>query len=149
LGYSGYDGKPRFNDNYGANAKLPITRGFALFGSASHRAFDFFDNNPVPFSYAIIDVGIVKKFSKLLSLTADVNNLTQINNGSAPFPSPNTIHRVYLAIAADLHLASKFSGGLRGWFSGTSGPERLPAISGIALSAIYVPAGSTLHVGGD
>ncbi len=61
----------------------------------------------MPFYYDIIDFGIFKKFNSLLSLTADLNNLTQINRGGWPFVHPNTIHRIYFAIALDIHLAAK------------------------------------------
>lgn len=106
-GFSDSSGGTRYGANYGFNANLPIDRRhkFTLFGSWSDGAFDFFDNNPVPFSYIIVDTGITKQLNKTLSITADVNNLTQINNGSWPFAAPNAIHRVYLAIAADIHLA--------------------------------------------
>jgi hypothetical protein len=99
------DGKTRNNVNYGVNANLPINHGFALFGSASYGAFDYFDNAPVPFYYDIIDVGIYKKFNQVLSLTADLNNLTQIHLEGSPFTPPNTIHRIYFAIALDIHIA--------------------------------------------
>jgi hypothetical protein len=101
------DGKTRNNVNYGVNANLPINHGFALFGSASYGAFDYFDNAPVPFYYDIIDVGIFKKFNQVLSLTADLNNLTQIHLEGSPFVPPNTIHRIYFAIALDIHIAPK------------------------------------------
>jgi len=38
-------------------------------------------------------------------LTADLNNLTQIHLEGTPFYAPNTIHRIYFAIALDIHLA--------------------------------------------
>lgn len=104
-GYSDKDGAKRYGLNYGFNGNLPINHGFALFGSASYGAFDWFDNSPVPFYYVIDDVGITKSFNKTLSLTADLNNLTQINRGNVPFVYPNTIHRIYFAISADIHLA--------------------------------------------
>jgi hypothetical protein len=103
--YSDSDGKTRTGLNYGVNANLPINHGFAIYGSASYGAFDYFDNAPLPFFYDIIDVGIYKKLNSVLSLTADLNNLTQQNNGSWPFEAPNTIHRIYFAIALDIHLA--------------------------------------------
>jgi len=99
------DGKTRTGVNYGVNANLPINHSFALFGSASYGAFDYFDNAPVPFFYDIIDVGISKQFNKVLSLTADLNNLTQIHLEGSPFYAPNTIHRIYFAIALGIHLA--------------------------------------------
>jgi hypothetical protein len=104
-GFSDYDGKPRFGINYGVNGNLPINHGFAIFGSSSYGAFDFFDNSPVPFYYVIDDVGIVKKFNQTLSLSGDLNNLTQQNRGGWPFIYPNTIHRIYFDIALDIHLA--------------------------------------------
>jgi hypothetical protein len=99
------DGKTRTGVNYGVNANLPINHGFALFGSASYGAFDYFDNAPEPFYYDIIDVGIFKKLNQVLSLTADLNNLTQQHLEGTPFTPPNTIHRIYFAIALDIHLA--------------------------------------------
>jgi hypothetical protein len=104
-GYSDYTGKPRFGVNYGFNGNLPFNHKFALFGSWSKGAFDFFDNSPVPFYYVITDIGISKSFNKTLSLTADTNNLVQYNLGGVPFIAPNTIHRVYFDIALDIHLA--------------------------------------------
>ncbi len=100
------DGKTRTGVNYGVNANLPINHGFAVFGSASYGAFDWFDNAPEPFYYDIIDVGIFKKLNQVLSLTADLNNLTQQHLEGTPFIAPNTIHRIYFAIALDIHLAS-------------------------------------------
>lgn len=106
-GFNDSSGRTRFGANYGFNANVPVDRrhGFSVFGSWSDGGFDYFDNNPVPFYYIIVDAGLTKRFSQTLSLTADVNNLTQINNGSWPFIAPNAIHRVYLSIAADIHLA--------------------------------------------
>jgi hypothetical protein len=109
--YTDSDGKTRTGVNYGVNANLPINHGFALYGSASYGTFDYFDNAPLPFMYDIIDVGIYKKFNQVLSLTADLNNLTQQNLGGWPFASPNTIHRIYFAIALDIHLAPGANGG--------------------------------------
>ncbi|MGD0475588.1 MAG: hypothetical protein ABSB70_20565 [Candidatus Velthaea sp.] len=106
-GFTDSDGKTRYGVNYGPNINIPVSKGFAVFGSASYGAFDYFDNAPVPFYYDIIDFGIYKKFNSLLSLTADLNNLTQINRGGWPFVYPNTIHRIYFAIALDIHLAAK------------------------------------------
>lgn len=103
--YTDEDGKTRTGVNYGVNANLPINKSFSIFGSASYGAFDWFDNAPVPFYYDIIDVGINKKFNQVLSLSADLNNLTQQNLGGWPFASPNTIHRIYFAISLDIHLA--------------------------------------------
>jgi hypothetical protein len=103
-GYSDTDGKARYGLNYGFNANLPINHSFAIFGSWQKGAFDFFDNSPVPFYYIIDDVGILKKFNKVLTLTADTNNLTQYNLGGVPFYVPNTIHRVYFDVALDIHL---------------------------------------------
>ena len=100
------DGKTRTGVNYGVNANLPINHGFAVYGSASYGAFDWFDNAPEPFYYDIIDVGIFKKLNQVLSLTADLNNLTQQHLEGTPFIAPNTIHRIYFAIALDIHLAS-------------------------------------------
>ncbi len=104
-GYSDQDGKKRYGINYSVNGNLPINSGFALFGSTAYGAFDFFDNSPVPFYYVIDDVGIHKSFNKTLALNADLNNLTQLNRGNVPFVYPNTIHRIYFAIALDIHLA--------------------------------------------
>jgi len=104
-GFTDSDGKTRYGVNYGPNINVPITKGFALFGSAAYGGFDYFDNAPVPFYYTIIDVGIFKKFNQVLSLTADLNNLVQQNLGGWPFIAPNTIHRIYFAIALDIHLA--------------------------------------------
>lgn len=109
-GFSDFDGKGRWGINYGPNINVPINHGFALFGSAAYGGFDYFDNSPVPFYYTIIDVGIFKKFNQVLSLTADLNNLTQQNLGGWPFISPNTIHRIYFAIALDIHIAPNGSG---------------------------------------
>jgi hypothetical protein len=109
--YTDSDGKTRYGMNYGVNANLPINHGFAIYGSASYGAFDYFDNAPLPFYYAIIDVGIYKKLNQVLSLTGDLNNLTQENNGSWPFTAPNTIHRIYFALALDIHLAPGANGG--------------------------------------
>jgi hypothetical protein len=103
-GYSDKDGSDRYGVNYGVNANLPVNHGFAVFGSASYGAFDWFDNSPVPFYYNIIDVGVFKKFNNVVSLTADLNHLTQYNLGNVPFVSPETIHRIYFAIAADVHV---------------------------------------------
>jgi hypothetical protein len=104
--YTDSDGKTRTGVNYGVNANLPINKSFAIFGSSSWGAFDWFDNNsPFPFYYIIDDVGIVKKFNSVLSLSADTNNLTQIHLAGFPFVPPNTIHRVYFDIALDIHLA--------------------------------------------
>jgi hypothetical protein len=105
VGLNDFDGKARFGINYGANANLPINHSFAIFGSWSDGAFDFFDNSPLPFYYIIDDVGIVKKFNQVLSISADTNNLTQHNLGGWPFIAPNTIHRVYFDVALDIHLA--------------------------------------------
>ena len=66
--------------------------------------FDFFDNSPVPFYYDISDFGFTKRINKYLSASADINNLVQQNLGNVPFPSPNTIHRIYLATGLDIHL---------------------------------------------
>jgi hypothetical protein len=99
------DGKTRTGVNYGPNINVPINHGFALFGSAAYGGFDYFDNTPAVFYYDIIDVGIYKKFNQVLSLTADLNNLTQIHLEGSPFVPPNTIHRIYFAIALDIHLA--------------------------------------------
>ncbi len=104
-GFTDTDGKARYGVNYGPNFNLPITKGFAVYGSATYGALDFFDNSPVPFQYDEIDFGISKKFNQVLSLTADLNNLTQQNLGGWPFIAPNTIHRIYFAIALDIHLA--------------------------------------------
>ncbi len=104
-GYADKDGSKRYGINYGVSGNLPINHGVALFGSTRYGAFDFFDNSPVPFYYVIDDVGIYKKFNKTLALTGDLNNLTQINRGGVPFVYPNTIHRIYFAIALDIHLA--------------------------------------------
>jgi hypothetical protein len=104
-GYSDTDGKIRTDVNYGPNFNLPINHGFAVFGSESFGTFDFFDNEPVPRQYIITDFGIYKYFNRVLSLTADVNNLVQVNRGGVPFVYPNALHRVYLAIALDIHLA--------------------------------------------
>jgi hypothetical protein len=104
-GFSDSDGKTRTGVNYGVNGNLPINKSFSIFGSSSYGAFDFFDNAPVPFYYVIDDVGISKKLNQVLSLTADLNNLTQENRGGWPFAYPNTIHRIYFAIALDIHLA--------------------------------------------
>jgi hypothetical protein len=104
-GFSDFDGKGRWGINYGPNINIPINHGFSLFGSAAYGGFDYFDNAPVPFYYTIIDAGIYKKFNNLLSLTADLNNLTQQNLGGWPFVPPNTIHRIYFAIALDIHIA--------------------------------------------
>jgi hypothetical protein len=105
-GLADNDGKTRYGVNYGVNAHLPINHGFAIYGSTSYGGFDYFDNNPI-FYYVIDDVGIYKKFNDVLSLTADLNNLTQENRGGFPFAFPNTIHRIYFAIALDIHLAPK------------------------------------------
>jgi hypothetical protein len=110
-GFSDSDGKTRYGVNYGPNINVPINHGFAVFGSAAFGGFDYFDNAPVPYYYDIIDVGIFKKFNQVLSLTADLNNLTQQNRGGWPFVYPNTIHRIYFAIALDIHLAPSASGG--------------------------------------
>ncbi len=99
-----FDGKARFGINYGANTNVPINSGLSLFASWSFGAFDFFDNSPVPFYYDISDFGFTKKINKYLSATADINNLVQQNLGNVPFPSPNTIHRIYLATGLDIHL---------------------------------------------
>jgi hypothetical protein len=104
-GLSDTDGKHRYGINYGPNINIPINHGFALFGSAGYGGFDYFDNAALPFYYSIIDVGIFKKFNQVLSLTADLNNLVQQNRGGVPFVFPNTIHRIYFAIALDIHLA--------------------------------------------
>jgi hypothetical protein len=109
-GFSDTDGKARYGINYGPNINIPINHGFALFGSAAYGGFDYFDNSPVPFYYSIIDFGIVKKFNNVLSLTSDLNNLVQQNRGGWPFVYPNTIHRIYFAIALDIHLAPSGSG---------------------------------------
>ncbi len=45
-----------------------------------------------------------KRINKYLSASADINNLVQQNLGNVPFPSPNTIHHIYLATALDIHL---------------------------------------------
>jgi hypothetical protein len=104
--YSDTDGKARYGANWGFNANLPVNHSFAIFGSWSKGAFDWFDNNsPYPFYYIIDDVGITKKFNKVLSLSADTNNLTQYNLAGFPFVPPNTIHRVYFDVALDIHLA--------------------------------------------
>jgi hypothetical protein len=104
-GFSDSDGKTRSGVNYGPNINIPITKGFALFGSAAFGAFDFFDNSPVPFYYDIIDFGLSKKLNNVLSISTDVNNLTQQNLGGWPFASPNTIHRIYTDVNLDIHLA--------------------------------------------
>lgn len=103
--YTDSDGKTRTGINYGVNASLPINHGFAVSASASYGAFDYFDNAPLPFYYDIIDVGLSKTLNKTLALTADLNNLSQQNNGSWPFTAPNGIHRIYFAVALDIHLA--------------------------------------------
>ena len=103
--YSDTDGKYQHGINYGPNINIPINHGFAVFGSASYGAFDFFDEEPTPRYYNIIDVGIFKKLNQVFSLTADINNLSQVNNGSFAFVAPEALHRVYLAIALDIHLA--------------------------------------------
>ena len=82
-GFTDSDGKTRYGVNYGPNINIPVSKGFAVFGSASYGAFDYFDNAPVPFYYDIIDFGIYKKFNSLLSLTADLNNLTQDKTAAA------------------------------------------------------------------
>jgi len=104
-GYTDTDGKGRTGVNWGFNANLPINHNFAIYGSWQKGAFDFFDNSPLPFYYTIIDVGMYKKFNQLLSLTGDLNNLTQYNLGGVPFVPPNTIHRIYFALALDIHIA--------------------------------------------
>jgi hypothetical protein len=103
-GLSDSDGSTRHGINYGVNGNLPINHGFAIYGSTSYGGFDYFDNAPI-FYYVIDDVGIYKKLNQVLSLTADLNNLTQENRGGFPFAYPNTIHRIYFAIALDIHLA--------------------------------------------
>jgi hypothetical protein len=104
-GYTDSDGKVRTNVNYGPNFNLPINHGFAVYGNATFGGIDFFDNEPVPRYYDITDVGISKTFNKVLALQADVNNLVQVNRGGVPFVYPNALHRVYLAIRLDIHLA--------------------------------------------
>ncbi len=104
-GFSDSDGKIRTGFNYGPNFNLPISHGFAIYGSETFGPLDFFDNAPVPFYYDQVDLGIYKHFNKVLSLTADLNNLTQQNRGGWPFVYPNTIHRIFFDVALDIHLA--------------------------------------------
>ncbi len=99
------NGVARFGLNYGVNANIPINSGFSLFGSFSTGAFDFFDNQANPYYYDISDFGFSKRINRFLSFNADINNLVQVHlENNNPFVYPNTIHRVYLAGALDIHL---------------------------------------------
>ena len=106
-GFSDFDGKIRYGAIYSLNANFPLDRrkGLSAFASWGNGAFDYFDNSPVPYYYYITDVGLTKRFSNTFSLTADVNNLVQHNNAGWPFAAPNTIHRVYFALTAHIHIA--------------------------------------------
>ena len=108
-GFSDRDGEMRYGDILWVDANFPLIKrhGHGLSASAywGDGAFDYFDNSPVPYYYYMTDVGLTEQFSRTFSLTADVNNLVQHNNGGWPFPSPNAIHRVYFGLTAHIVIA--------------------------------------------
>jgi hypothetical protein len=73
--------------------------GYANIGIAN----DYFDNTYAPFYYWVSDMGLSKRFNDTFSLTGDLLNLTEHNEGY-PFVFPNAIHRTKIVLTGTFHL---------------------------------------------
>jgi hypothetical protein len=64
---------------------------------------DYYDNRPVPYYFHTVKVGINSRISPLVTLTADLSNLSEFNEGY-PYVFPNTIHYTLLTLEAVIHM---------------------------------------------
>jgi outer membrane protein W len=64
---------------------------------------DYYDNRPVPYYLHTVKMGINSRLSSIVTLTANLSNLTEFNEGY-PYAFPNTIHYTELTLEAVIHI---------------------------------------------